>query len=258
MSLAVSSETDWYRIWHRLTLVPAKAVLFPAIGLLIAAPAGAVLDQHPPAWIQIPVYLFIVPALFEWTPRLVARLLPGRLPTYLYLRWSLRTPITRDEARKLSFLFDGSLNGVRYSFIYLRSVEEGRRRESLKLTANRIADQWGRFRPFGSFEERFAHYQANANAGKHQPNEPRDHTPDPEPVFEIPDSESVCASLRVLGLHTKPQSFAEIRRAYRRKINEYHPDKFARARPEIIRCADETAKNINTAYQHLEQVCQGQ
>ena len=256
--MAASSETDWYRVWHRLTLVPARVVLYPIIWFLILTPVGAVLDQQPPVWIQVPVYLLLVLVLFDWTPPLVARLLPGWLPTYLYVRWSLRTPITRDEARKLSFLFDGSLNGVRYSFIYLRSVEEGRRRESLKLTANRIADQWGRFRPFGSFEERFAHYQANANAGKHRNSEPQNHAADPESVFEIPDSEEVCAALRVLDLTTKPQSFAEIRRAYRRKINEYHPDKFARARPEIIRCADETAKNINTAYQHLEQVCQGQ
>lgn len=255
MSKAASSETDWYLVWHRLTLVSGRVVLFPVIWVLIIGSVSVVLQYPLPGWVKILIHVFLLLALLEWTSPLVDRLLPGWLPTYLYVRVSLRTPITRAEAKKVSFLFDGSLNRVRYSIWDLRDVEAGRRIETLKSIANQYADRYGLFRPFGSFKERFAYYQANKK--EPQDSTPPPHSPKPEPVFEVPDREGIDEALRTLDLYTKPKSFDEIKRAYRRKISEYHPDKFVGAKAEVIRCANEIAKSINTAYGHLEQACQG-
>ncbi len=59
-------------------------------------------------------------------------------------------------------------------------------------------------------------------------------------------------SLRILGIVGFPTSFESVKTAYRKKISQYHPDRFAGEPPEVLRYAEETAKNLNTAYSILE------
>ena len=55
----------------------------------------------------------------------------------------------------------------------------------------------------------------------------------------------------VLGL-TEEASEAEIERAYRRLIAQYHPDRLAGAAPELRRQAESKAREINTAYDRIQ------
>ena len=49
-----------------------------------------------------------------------------------------------------------------------------------------------------------------------------------------------------------PSTFEPIKQAYRRKISQFHPDKFAGERPEVVQTMEETAKRLNAAYTYLE------
>lgn len=49
-----------------------------------------------------------------------------------------------------------------------------------------------------------------------------------------------------------PKSFDAVKLAYRRKIREFHPDKFAGERAEVLQYAEETSKRLNVAYAYLE------
>jgi hypothetical protein len=71
------------------------------------------------------------------------------LPTYLHVRFSLSTRITSDEAKRLNFLFDGSLAGGKwYPLESIRKVAPEFRREALFRFANKVADGHGWHRPF--------------------------------------------------------------------------------------------------------------
>lgn len=63
----------------------------------------------------------------------------------------------------------------------------------------------------------------------------------------------VAECLNVLGLKELPATFSTIKSAYRRKIGEFHPDKFAGKKPEVLQYAEEMAKKLNVAYAYLEQ-----
>ena len=49
-----------------------------------------------------------------------------------------------------------------------------------------------------------------------------------------------------------PSTFEPIKQAYRRKMSQFHPDKFAGERPEVVQTMEETAKRLNAAYTYLE------
>ena len=58
---------------------------------------------------------------------------------------------------------------------------------------------------------------------------------------------------RVFDL-TEEASDAEVDLAYRRKISQYHPDRFDGAAPELRRQAEAKAREINTAYDRIRQL----
>lgn len=57
----------------------------------------------------------------------------------------------------------------------------------------------------------------------------------------------------VLGL-TQDSSEAEIDRAYRRLITQYHPDRLGGAAEELRKQAEEKAREINAAYDHIKKL----
>lgn len=174
-------------------------------------------------------------------------LLPSWLPTYCHVRFELSTKITGDEAKLLGFLFDGSLGGVWYPLESLAKLAPEYRREALFRFGNKIAkEQWGRTL-FPMPEDQVWRYesghQAQGPASEKAANSRR------EPRTEDPRTE---ASLETLGLRHMPAAFAEVKAAYRRKIGEFHPDRFAGERPEVIEWAEDMAKKLNGAYAYLE------
>lgn len=58
---------------------------------------------------------------------------------------------------------------------------------------------------------------------------------------------------RVLGL-TAEASDAELEQAYRRLIAQYHPDRLAGAAPELRDQADRKAREINAAWERIQQL----
>ena len=58
---------------------------------------------------------------------------------------------------------------------------------------------------------------------------------------------------RVFGL-TRDATDAEIDLAYRRMISQYHPDKYADAAPELRAQAEAKAREINAAYDRIQQL----
>lgn len=246
-----------YSLWRWLVLVPARVLLYLGLWVFIvsfivhASKGSNILSSF-----QVPLFLAFCAGVFVWVPWIVGRLLPRWVTSWLYLRISLRVSVSWEEARKVSFLFDGTRNGEHRPCWFLRDLHEDIRLDALKKTANHIADLWSMARPFDS--SRAADHSPAASHGhaKRKPASPN-HESAPARGIDLPDSEEVHASLRVLDLYTKPQSFDEIKRAYRRKISEYHPDKFVGAKAGVVLCANEIAKSINTAYGHLERACQG-
>jgi DnaJ-domain-containing protein 1 len=170
-------------------------------------------------------------------------LLPHWLPTYGRVRYLLATEISTDEAQKVSFLFDGSLGGIWYPLWSLRKIDKAFRKEALFRLANRIASNHGLHRPFVMPED-FVGQEAQTETKKNPQQKSETHRTD----------HLTSSSLRVLGLQSMPTDFATIRQTYRRKVAQFHPDKFANESKEVIRYSEETTKALNAAYAHLENV----
>lgn len=61
---------------------------------------------------------------------------------------------------------------------------------------------------------------------------------------------SIERALEILGL-TRNSSHAELKRAYRERIRQYHPDMVAHLGTELRELAERKAKEINEAYESL-------
>lgn len=174
-------------------------------------------------------------------------ILPYWLPTYLHVRLSLSTRITPDEAERLSFLFDGSLGGVWYPLNSIRKIDTEFRREALLRFANKIAAEYGWRRPFAMPEDNINRQNQKSQQYANESSQARQNS-----SSQSTEDTQLTVCLEILGLHKMPSNFEEVKLAYRRKIKEFHPDKFARERPEVIQYAEETSKRLNTAYAYVE------
>lgn len=58
------------------------------------------------------------------------------IPTFLYIRLTLATNVSPKEAEKLSFLFDGSLNGGWHPLLNIKELKPESRKEALFQVAN--------------------------------------------------------------------------------------------------------------------------
>ena len=171
-------------------------------------------------------------------------ILPYWLPTYLHVRFSIFTKITPDEAERLSFLFNGSLGGIWYPLGSIRKIDPEFRREVLFRFANKIATENRWRKPFEMPEDSIAgKRQQSNNSHQFAGNAERQ---------QAPQDQHAVVCLQILGFREMPKSFDAIKLAYRRKIREFHPDKFAGERAEVLQCAEEASKRLNVAYAYLE------
>ena len=171
---------------------------------------------------------------------------PSWLPSYCYVRLSLRTPITAKEAEKVGFLFDGTLGGSWYPLKSIKKLDPEFRKEFLFRFANKIAQEYGWVRPFTMPEDRAreafeSQRRSESNSGT-QSRSAQSTGISPELEY--------CS--KMLGLTGLPSDFAQVKQAYRRKVREFHPDMFAGENPDVIRYAEEATKRINVAYALLE------
>lgn len=62
---------------------------------------------------------------------------------------------------------------------------------------------------------------------------------------------STESSYKILEIDPSAED-AEIKRAYRRMANKYHPDKVSHLGPDLIKLAEEKFKSVNDAYQSIK------
>ena len=79
------------------------------------------------------------------------------------------------------------------------------------------------------------------------PRAPPDPKPGPDPSAEPERPARLADAYRTLGVEPDATE-AELDRAYRRLMAQYHPDKLAGAAPELRELADHRARAINAAY----------
>lgn len=227
-------------------------IMLVAVGADLLSPIAKALEhglkRNNLEWLWIILmWAYIIGGYIGAIMLLGKTILPYWLPTYLHVRFSLFTKITPDEADRLDFLFNGSLGGIWYPLSSIRKIDCEFRREALFGFANKIATENGWRRPFAMPEnnnQQRQQFQQRANAS--------DQTAQNSYSQPTVDAQiSVC--LEILGLNQMPASVEAVKLAYRRKIKEFHPDKFAGERPEVIQYAEETSKRLNVAYAFLEQ-----
>lgn len=177
---------------------------------------------------------------------LAKTVLPPYLSTYCYVNYTLGTKVDTIEASKLSFLFDGDLGGVWYPLRSLRKLDPEFRREALFAIANEIAAKHRLYPPFPpkqkqerkSDEQQYRRSEGQDHAGSSQGSQPQI---DPQ----------TAEYLGTLGFENMPANHEILRSAYLVRLKEFHPDKFATERTEIVRLMEEKTKKINLAYEYL-------
>jgi len=210
----------------------------------IVAPIEHALQDYGFEWVWTIIIIAYFFVGYFWSIILINKTIwPFWLPTFLYVRMTLRTSITGAEAAKLSYLFDGTLGGQWYPFRAIKKIETGYRKEALFRFANKIADDNNWVHPFDMPEDRAREEFQRQRTEDGRQKSTRTSASEPEVEY----------SLNILGLYAVPSNFDVIKQAYRRKIREFHPDKFVDEKPDVLKYVEETAKRINAAYAYLEQ-----
>nr|WP_146032299.1 J domain-containing protein [Stutzerimonas stutzeri] len=199
-----------------------------------------------PEWLQIILGIGIFIGTLAFAPLIYSKtVLPWWSSSWLYVRLNLGVSIDPAEAEKISFLFDGSMPGGKWYPLHgFREIEGEFRREALFVFANRVSRENGWKIPFPEYEP------AQENRTKEE------NVRDSGAAQRARIEQIIMESHRVLGITELPTSFDAVKMAYRRKIAQYHPDKFAGEQAEVIRYAEETAKKLNGAYSILEKYYQ--
>lgn len=199
-----------------------------------------------PEWLQIILGIGVFIGTLAYAPLVYSKtILPWWIPSWLYVRLNLGVPINTSEGEKISFLFDGSMpGGCWYPLHGFKKIEKEFRREALFVFANRVSIENGWQIPFPEYEP----VQTNrAKEGQAQ---------DSRAAQQARIEQIIRESHRILGITEVPTTFDAVKKAYRRKIAQYHPDKFAGEQPQVIRYAEETAKKLNGAYSILKKYYQ--
>ncbi len=243
--------THFYDLLHKMgTLV--GGVMVTAAGADILRPIADVLERELTgqglSWLwTLIIWAYIIGGYIAAVHLLNKTVLPPWLPTFLHVRFTLFTNISPREADRMGYLFDGSLGGVWYPLGSLRKIDPDFRREALFRFANKIAAERGWRRPFPMPEDQVGWAPPGGQPGTRSSEHAQARQAPPSST-----EAQIAAALRALGFQEAPSSFEPIKQAYRRKISQFHPDKFAGERPEVVQTMEETAKRLNAAYTYLE------
>ena len=98
-------------------------------------------------------------------------------------------------------------------------------------------------------EERLAALRHNSGYGNRRKQYARPETgPQPQSGKPLHINPEEVSHARVLGLRGKI-TFSDIKRSYRERMQEYHPDKVSSLGPKLREVAEAEAKKINAAYE---------
>lgn len=251
-SMAAIRFTHSYDLLFKIIIMFSGIVIIAAgadVLSFISNPIEKGLRSSNLEWVWIVLmWTYIIGGYIGVIKLLGNTILPYWLPTYLYVRFSIFTRITSSEAERLEFLFDGSLNGIWYPLGAIRKIDPEFRREALFRFANKVAIEQG-------WRKRFVMPEDSINwqhqKSENQENKSRQSTGKGSKRQDNQDQQAIV-SLQILGLYEIPKSFDSVKLAYRRKIREFHPDKFAGERIEVLQYAEEMSKRLNAAYTYLQ------
>lgn len=196
-----------------------------------------------PEWLKIIAGIGVFICIVAYAPMVFGKTVwPWWMPTWCYARFTLGVSVTKEEADQLGFLFDGSMNGLWYPLNGIKTLDKEYRREALFRFANHVARENGWYQPFPEYTEtpkaKTTRAGAAGNAEQRQARPTQD--------------EVVAAALRLIGVtHPRPTP-EEIKQAYRRKVMQYHPDRFGADSAEVRKYAEEMTKKLNLAYEFLQ------
>jgi hypothetical protein len=173
---------------------------------------------------------------------------------------------TFDALLKAVFWFVKSLHGIIFFLTRLRMpFAEAKRRTDEAEAVKASASQGGSARPDIEAERRRRQEEARAfrseqeRQEKSRRSETRDSKPEPEreaprqetpppPPQEAPDpSKDANAAIRYFGLDPHLFTYEDLRRAYKKKVLDLHPDKLQSFPEHIRRQLDDELKTINAA-----------
>lgn len=241
----VISYTNGYQFLYKIILIIGNFIALGVVFTIIDAIPDSAIDWMP-EWLQVILGIGVFIFTLAYAPIVYSKtILPWWIPSWLYVRLNLGVHINTSEGEKISFLFDGSMpNGRWYPLNGFRKIEKEFRREALFIFANRVSRENGWQIPFPEYEPVQAH-----RARTEQAQDSR--AAQQERIEQI-----IRESHRILGITELPTTLDAVKKAYRRKIAQYHPDKFAGEQPEVIKYAEETSKKLNGAYSILEKYYQ--
>ncbi len=241
----VISYTNGYQFLYKIILIIGNFIALGVVFTIIDSIPDSAIDWMP-EWLQIILGIGIFIGTLTFAPLIYSKtILPWWISSWLYIRLNLGVSVNSSEAEKSSFLFDGSMPGGKWYPLHgFRKIEAEFRREALFVFANRVSRDNGWKIPFPEYEpvqtNRKGEEKAQDSGAAQQ-----------ERIERI-----IRESHRVLGITEIPTTFEAVKMAYRRKIAQYHPDKFAGEQSEVVKYAEETAKNLNGAYSILEKYYQ--
>lgn len=238
--MATIRYTHGFDLLYQLVIMVGSLLLTVCIISVLEAPYTAITAAGVKA--GIPEWVFTVVGIAGGIGAFIGSIfllmktvLSPNLPSYLYLRCCLFTPVTWKEAETVGFLFHGDADGRWYPLTELRKLPKDLRRETLFEFADLIMR-----RRYG-----FSNIRPAAPPPPPKPPPQQATPPRVDPAVE---RHNACCT--VLGVPPNA-SLEAIKSAYRTKMKQYHPDIFARSKPELRQFAEEKSKLINNAYAYL-------
>lgn len=237
--MATIRYTHGFDLLYQLAFMGGSLLLTGCVVSVLESPYTAITTAGVKA--GIPEWVFtvvgIAGAIGTWVGSmflLMKTILNPNLPSYLYIRCSLFTPVSWKEAETVAFLFSGDAEGRWYPLRELRKLPKELRRETLLEFADRI------------MRNRYGY--SNIRPAARPPPRPTPQQPPPPRVDPAVEEYAACCT--ILGVAPNA-SLEAIKSAYRTKMKQYHPDIFARSKPELRQFAEEKSKLINHAYAYL-------
>jgi hypothetical protein len=244
----VVSYTNRFQFLYKIILIIGNFVAFGVVFTIIEAIPDNVLNWMP-EWLKFILGIGVFIGTIAFAPLIYSKtILPWWIPTWFYVRRNLGVAINTVEAEKIGFLFDGSMPGGRWYPLHgFKKIEKDFRREALFVFANRVARENG-------WQIPFPEYEPTSAKRTHRERENPQETYSAQQQARL--EQVIEESHRILGITATPATFNSVKAAYRRKIAQYHPDKFAGEQPEVIKYAEDIAKKLNGAYSILEKYYQ--
>ncbi len=194
---------------------------------------------HDYKWILLLIGIGAFFIVWNYTLEIFTKtILPFWLPSWFYVLIHAWIYITPNEANELDYLFNGSLPyGKWYPLSGFRKINREVRKETLFRLANKVSKENKWKIPFPDYEPIDQHYEKESTKKS------------AEQAREI--DAIIKNAHHVLGINEFPVNFDIVKMAYRQKISQCHPDKFAGFDAEFIETAVDATKKINHAYKIL-------